>query len=181
MPRLQVARQVSAVAPPPAQPDAGLEALTEAMAVVQHHDAVTGTAKQHVTFDYAQRVAAGRAAAGPARRAGDCGPSALDKPQLSGDLDLYSGGRAVVRRGVLDLEASYIRLTSVLHPSYIRLTCVLHASYIRLRKSKTGRLRKSKTGRLRKSKTGRLRKSKTGRLRKSKTGRPRKSKTGRLR
>ena len=40
--------------------------------------------------------------------------------------------RAVVRRGVLDLEAFYIRLTSVLHPSYIRLTCVLHASYIRL-------------------------------------------------
>ena len=45
-----------------------------------------------------------------------------------------AGGRAraVVRRGVLDLEASYIRLTSVLHPSYIRLTSVLHASYMRL-------------------------------------------------
>ena len=74
-------------------------------------------------------------------------------------------GRAVVRRGVLDLEASCIRLTSVLHPSYMRLTCVLHPSYIRLRLRKTGCLRKSKTGRLRKSKTGRLRPSKTGRLR----------------
>ena len=29
----------------------------------QHHDAVSGTAKQHVTFDYARRLAAGLAAA----------------------------------------------------------------------------------------------------------------------
>ena len=35
------------------------EQLWEAQAVVQHHDAVAGTAKQAVTFDYAQRLAAG--------------------------------------------------------------------------------------------------------------------------
>jgi Alpha mannosidase middle domain len=29
------------------------------MGVLQHHDAVSGTAKQHVTEDYAQRLAAG--------------------------------------------------------------------------------------------------------------------------
>ena len=32
-----------------------LQKLEEAMGVAQHHDAVSGTAKQHVTFDYAQR------------------------------------------------------------------------------------------------------------------------------
>jgi len=30
------------------------------MGVAQHHDAVSGTAKQHVTFDYAKRLSHGR-------------------------------------------------------------------------------------------------------------------------
>jgi len=33
--------------------------LAEPMAVAQHHDAVSGTAKQHVTFDYALRLSHG--------------------------------------------------------------------------------------------------------------------------
>ena len=33
--------------------------LDDAMGVVQHHDAVSGTAKQHVAYDYAKRVQAG--------------------------------------------------------------------------------------------------------------------------
>jgi lysosomal alpha-mannosidase len=33
--------------------------LREAMGVLQHHDAVSGTAKQAVTFDYAQRLSDG--------------------------------------------------------------------------------------------------------------------------
>ena len=33
--------------------------LREVMGVLQHHDAVSGTAKQHVTFDYAQRLSEG--------------------------------------------------------------------------------------------------------------------------
>ena len=39
------------------------EQLWEAQGVVQHHDGVSGTAKQAVTFDYAQRIAAGRSTA----------------------------------------------------------------------------------------------------------------------
>ena len=34
--------------------------LREAQAVAQHHDAVSGTAKQAVTFDYAERLAKGK-------------------------------------------------------------------------------------------------------------------------
>ena len=33
------------------------EALWEAMSVAQHHDAVSGTSKQHVANDYAKRIA----------------------------------------------------------------------------------------------------------------------------
>ncbi len=29
------------------------------MAIVQHHDAISGTEKQHVAFDYAQRLSIG--------------------------------------------------------------------------------------------------------------------------
>nr|XP_054773822.1 lysosomal alpha-mannosidase-like isoform X1 [Lytechinus pictus] len=36
------------------------ESLREAMAVAQHHDAVTGTEKQHVADDYAKRLSIGR-------------------------------------------------------------------------------------------------------------------------
>ena len=35
------------------------EALRDAMAVAQHHDAITGTEKQHVAYDYAKRLAIG--------------------------------------------------------------------------------------------------------------------------
>jgi hypothetical protein len=34
--------------------------LEHAMAVAQHHDAVSGTSKQHVAYDYAKRLAGGR-------------------------------------------------------------------------------------------------------------------------
>ena len=36
-----------------------LQLLEEALGVAQHHDAVSGTAKQHVAFDYAKRLAHG--------------------------------------------------------------------------------------------------------------------------
>ncbi|XP_045601316.2 lysosomal alpha-mannosidase isoform X1 [Procambarus clarkii] len=39
--------------------DSRLERLKEAMGVMQHHDAVSGTAKQHVTDDYSQRLSLG--------------------------------------------------------------------------------------------------------------------------
>lgn len=40
-------------------------ALSEALGVAQHHDAVSGTAKQHVTNDYAARISKGLAEAEP--------------------------------------------------------------------------------------------------------------------
>lgn len=39
--------------------DKPLYELEDAMGVVQHHDAVSGTAKQHVSNDYSKRVQAG--------------------------------------------------------------------------------------------------------------------------
>ena len=42
-----------------------LQKLEEAMGVAQHHDAVSGTSKQHVASDYALRIAMGRTAALP--------------------------------------------------------------------------------------------------------------------
>jgi len=37
-----------------------VETLAEAIGVAQHHDAVSGTAKQHTTFDYAMRLSRGQ-------------------------------------------------------------------------------------------------------------------------
>ncbi|XP_042526495.1 lysosomal alpha-mannosidase isoform X3 [Dipodomys spectabilis] len=60
---LQVCNRLEALAGPAAAAGpygAGSSApLQEAMAVLQHHDAVSGTAKQHVTDDYARQLAAG--------------------------------------------------------------------------------------------------------------------------
>lgn len=44
--------------------DQGLWQFADAMGIVQHHDAVSGTAKQHTTFDYQKRVNDGYKAAG---------------------------------------------------------------------------------------------------------------------
>merc|ERR1711970_357283 len=54
---LQAVKQVSALSG--SGYDDRLEALKEAMAVAQHHDAVSGTAKQHVTDDYSLRLSQG--------------------------------------------------------------------------------------------------------------------------
>jgi hypothetical protein len=36
-----------------------LDSLREAMGIIQHHDAITGTEKQHVAEDYARTLAKG--------------------------------------------------------------------------------------------------------------------------
>ncbi|XP_036748766.2 lysosomal alpha-mannosidase isoform X2 [Manis pentadactyla] len=60
---LQVCNQLEALAGPAANlgpyGSGDSEPLNEAMAVLQHHDAVTGTSRQHVANDYARQLAAG--------------------------------------------------------------------------------------------------------------------------
>jgi len=56
--------------PPPDDAAAnGLFLLERALGVTQHHDAVSGTSKQHVAYDYARRLAGGRLAADAAAAA----------------------------------------------------------------------------------------------------------------
>eukprot|EP00927_Polykrikos_kofoidii_P010586 TRINITY_DN14462_c0_g1_i1.p1 TRINITY_DN14462_c0_g1~~TRINITY_DN14462_c0_g1_i1.p1 ORF type:complete len:1029 (-),score=189.34 TRINITY_DN14462_c0_g1_i1:76-3162(-) len=85
---LQVARQASVLleaTPPSTSAADGLEKLSEAMGVAQHHDAVSGTAKQHVTFDYERRLAAGRAAVVPALSASVAATAGLAPNAVVGD------------------------------------------------------------------------------------------------
>ena len=59
--QLQTVRQLIAFTPN--APAGATRELEEALGVVQHHDAVTGTEMQHVAFDYAARIHRGAAAA----------------------------------------------------------------------------------------------------------------------
>ena len=53
---LQSSRQLDAFT---AANASALQHFAEVMGVLQHHDAVSGTSKQHVAYDYAARIATG--------------------------------------------------------------------------------------------------------------------------
>lgn len=58
---LQACKQIETLAFGDPQTDSpSSDGLRRAMAVNQHHDAVTGTEKQHVAYDYAKRLSMGR-------------------------------------------------------------------------------------------------------------------------
>jgi len=54
---LQIARQIDVFS---GGDGSGVEPLWEAIGVAQHHDAITGTERQHVAYDYIRRLSAGR-------------------------------------------------------------------------------------------------------------------------
>ena len=61
---LHMARQVQALFTTASDMDAGvgskeIDMLEKAMGIIQHHDGVSGTSKQHVAYDYAKKVQAG--------------------------------------------------------------------------------------------------------------------------
>ncbi|KRT79199.1 glycoside hydrolase [Oryctes borbonicus] len=56
---LQVCKQLYSLTDLGPEDWADLNALREAMGIMQHHDAVTGTEKQHVAFDYARLLSKG--------------------------------------------------------------------------------------------------------------------------
>ena len=56
---LQVCKQMAALSGSAKDTNEKVDLMRRVMGVMQHHDAVTGTAKQAVTFDYQQRLAKG--------------------------------------------------------------------------------------------------------------------------
>ena len=55
----QVCKQLELINGPEGGNSQSSDTLRRAVAVAQHHDAVTGTSKQHVADDYAKRLAIG--------------------------------------------------------------------------------------------------------------------------
>lgn len=56
---LQVCKQLYALSDLGPEDQVDLNNMREAMGVLQHHDAITGTEKQHVAFDYARQLSEG--------------------------------------------------------------------------------------------------------------------------
>ena len=70
------------------------------MGVAQHHDAASGTAKQHVTFDYAKRLAKGRRVEG-----GPGGPAGGSQGDFLPLSPFFEGGGS--SRRVCGLKAAH--------------------------------------------------------------------------
>lgn len=55
----QICKQTASLSNLEPEATAGLDTLREAMGVLQHHDGVSGTEKQHVANDYARQLSEG--------------------------------------------------------------------------------------------------------------------------
>lgn len=81
----QVCKQLFALSDLEKNNLAKLNSLREAMGILQHHDAITGTEKQHVAFDYARQLNKGFT------ECGDVADAALRQVQQSERIMLFSG------------------------------------------------------------------------------------------
>lgn len=56
---MQICKQLGSFAVPGVEHNLDINFMREAMGVMQHHDAITGTEKQHVADDYARILTKG--------------------------------------------------------------------------------------------------------------------------
>ncbi|KAL1438734.1 hypothetical protein MTO96_047827 [Rhipicephalus appendiculatus] len=101
--QLQAAKQLGVLAGPRGVTETSLDVLREALAIGQHHDAISGTAKQVVTNDYVKRIARGLIASD--NYTNDAFAKLLSKK-------LRTGNSKLVRCHTLNISACEIMETS---------------------------------------------------------------------
>jgi len=90
-----------------------LYSLDDAMGIAQHHDAVTGTSKQHVAYDYAKRIAKGM------NDSGSYVTDALRKLLFGIDTDLLE-----------NLSHCHLLNETICDVSQVRLLCIMSFLFV---------------------------------------------------